>query len=301
MYAGNLLKQLRAFIHTAQLGSVSLAAERLYLSQPSISQQIRALETGFGQVLFDRHGARLRLTPAGKALLDMATPIVERMDRLPEAFQRQYGSLDSGEIRIAAGESTILHLLPPLIMRFRRQHPGIAVGLRNVTGVDGLGMIRRGEVDFAVGSMLDTPEDIDYQPIYHFKPVLIMHPDHPLAGRSTLSLADISPHGLILPPRRLTTFQMIDLVFQRHGLPYRVTMEVGGWEVIKRYVAAGMGLSITTQLCIDRRDSDRLVTRDMSAYFPSRSYGVVMRRGGYLSPASQRFVDLMSPDLFDHH
>ena len=88
MYAGNLLKQLRAFIHTAQLGSVSLAAERLYLSQPSISQQIRALETGFGQVLFDRHGARLRLTPAGKALLDMATPIVERMDRRGERLQR---------------------------------------------------------------------------------------------------------------------------------------------------------------------------------------------------------------------
>ena len=298
MYAGNLLKHLRAFIHTAQLGSVSLAAERLYLSQPSISQQLKALERGLGQTLFDRHGPKLRLTPAGKALLDLATPLVERIDRLPEVFQRQYGSLESGEIRIAAGESTMLHLLPSLIMRFRQQHPGIAVSLNNVTGIDGLGMIRRGEVDFAVGSMLDVPDDIDYQAIYQFKPVLIMSPDHPLARRAKVTLADISPHGLILPPRRLTTFQMVDLVFQRHGLPYRVTMEVAGWEVIKRYVAAGLGLSITTQLCIDPRDHDRLVSRDLSNDFPSRSYGVVMRRGGYLSPASQRFVDLMSPELF---
>lgn len=298
MYPGNLLKHLRAFIHTAQLGSVSMAGERLYLSQPSISQQIKALEQGFGQALFDRQGPKLRLTPAGKALLDLATPLVERIDRLPEVFQRQYGSLESGEIRIAAGESTMLHLLPTLIMRFRQQHPGIAVGLNNVTGIDGLAMIRRGEVDFAVGSMLEVPEDIDYQAIYHFKPVLIMSPDHPLARRASLSLADISRHGLILPPRRLTTFQMVDLVFQRHGLPYRVTLEVAGWEVIKRYVAAGLGISITTQLCIDPRDQDRLVSRDISAHFPSRSYGVVMRRGGYLSPASQRFVDLMSPELF---
>ncbi len=298
MYKGNLLKHLRAFIQTARTGSVSAAAERLYLSQPSISQQIRALEEELDRQLFERHGPRMQLTPAGKALLDMARPLVDRLDALPDDFARRYGSLDTGEIRIAAGESTIMHLLPALMMRFRHKHPGIFVHLHNVTGADGLGMIRADQVDFAVGSMLDVPKDIDYRPIYHFNPVLIMHRDHPLARKRRLALADISPHGLILPPQRLTTYQLIDMVFQRHGLPFRVTLEVGGWEVIKKYVALGMGLSIVTSICITEADRERLVVRDMSEYFPRRSYGVVMRRGAYLSPPAERFIDLMSPELF---
>ena len=298
MYKGNLLKHLRAFIQTARSGSVSAAAEKLFLSQPSVSQQIRLLEDGLGRTLFERHGPQIQLSPAGKALLEMARPLVDRLDALPDDFARRYGSLDSGEVRIAAGESTIMHLLPTLLMRFRRMHPGIFVHLHNVTGADGLGLIRGDDVDFAVGSMLEVPPDIDYRPIYHFNPALIMSPDHPLARRRRITLADISPHGLILPPSRLTTYQLIDLVFQKHGLPFRVTLEVGGWEVIKRYVSLGMGISIVTSICLTAADRERLRIRDMSDYFPPRSYGVVMRRGGYLSPQAERFVDLMSPELF---
>ncbi|OAB55528.1 LysR family transcriptional regulator [Leptolyngbya valderiana BDU 20041] len=298
VYKGNLLKHLRAFIQTARTGSVSAAADRLFLSQPSVSQQIRALEDELDRPLFERAGPRMQLTPAGKALLDMARPLVDRLDALPDDFARRYGSLESGEIRIAAGESTIMHLLPPLLMRFRHKHPGIFVHMHNVTGADGLGMIRADQVDFAVGSMLDVPSDIDYQPIYRFNPVLIMHPDHPLARKRRIVLADISPHGLILPPQRLTTYQLVDMVFQKHGLPFRVTLEVGGWEVIKKYVALGMGLSIVTSICITDADRERFVVRDMSDYFPQRSYGVVMRRGAYLSPQAERFIDLMSPELF---
>lgn len=298
MYKGNLLKHLRAFCQTARTGSVSAAADRLYVSQPSISQQIRALENELGQKLFERQGPGMSLTPAGRTLLELARPLVDRLDSLPDEFARTFGRLDSGEIRIAAGESTILHLLPALLQRFRRQHPGIFVHLHNVTGADGLGMLRSGSVDFAVGSMIDVPDDIGYRPIYSFKPVLIAHRDHPLARRREISLADISPHGLILPPRRLTTYTLIDQVFQKHNLPFRVTLEVGGWEVIKKFVSKGMGISIVTSICLSESDRDRLITRDVSRWFPKRTYGVVVRKGAYLTPQARRFIELMSPDLF---
>jgi len=298
MYKGNLLKHLRAFCQTARLGSVSAAADALYLSQPSISQQIRALEDELGQQLFERQGPRMHLTPAGRTLLDMARPLVDQLDALPDEFARAYGRLDSGEVRIAAGESTILHLLPSLVQRFRQRHPGIFVHLHNVTGADGLGMLRADQVDFAVGSMIDVPEDITYRPIYSFRPVLIASREHPLARRSDIGLADISPFGLILPPKRLTTYTLIDRVFQKHRLPFRVTMEVGGWEVIKRYVARGMGISIVTSICITEADRDQLITRDVSQWFPKRTYGVVMRKGAYLTPQARRFIELMSPELF---
>lgn len=298
MYKGNLLKHLRAFCQTARLGSVSAAADALYLSQPSVSQQVKALEDELGHALFERQGPKMHLTPAGKTLLELAGPLVDRLDALPDEFARSFGRLDSGEVRIAAGESTILHLLPSLVQRFRQRHPGIFVHLNNVTGADGMGMLRTDQVDFAVGSMIDVPDDITYRPIYSFRPVLIASRDHPLARRTNLTLADISPYGLILPPRRLTTYTLIDRVFQKHKLPFRVTMEVGGWEVIKRYVARGLGISIVTSICLTDADRDQLITRDVSRWFPKRTYGVVMRKGAYLTPQARRFIELMSPELF---
>jgi len=298
VYKGNLLKHLRAFCQTARLGSVSAAADALYLSQPSISQQIRQLEDELGQQLFERRGPRMQLTPAGRTLLELARPLVDRLDALPDEFARAFGRMDSGEVRIAAGESTILHLLPSLVQRFRQRHPGIYVQLHNVTGADGLGMLRSDRVDFAVGSMIEVPDDISERPIYSFRPVLIAARDHPLARRGKLTLADISPHGLILPPKRLTTYALIDRVFQKHRLPFRVTMEVGGWEVIKRYVARGLGVSIVTSICLTEADRDQLITHDVSQWFPKRTYGVVMRKGAYLTPQARRFIELMSPELF---
>ena len=88
-------------------------------------------------------------------------------------------------------------------------------------------------MDFAIGSMLDVPMDISYTPMYTFDPALIMPLDHELADKEDLTLEDIAPYGLILPPRRLTTWRLVDRVFQQHRVPFNVVLEVGGWEVIK--------------------------------------------------------------------
>ncbi len=289
-YKGNQLKQLRAFCAVARNGSMSVAADELFLSQPAVSLQVKALEDELDCILFDRRGPKIQLTREGRSLFEMARPLVEGLETLNSRFNREVrGELDSGEIHIAAGESTIIYIMPKLVERFRDQFPNIRVHMHNVTGRDGLAMIRDDKVDFAVGSMLDIPPDIEYQPVYSFSPALIMPEGHPLASREYLQLADISPFGLILPPRRLTTWRMVDRVFQQHKVPYRVALEVGGWEVIKRYVELGFGLSIVTSICL--RDDDPLESRDMSAYFPKRSYGLVMRRGKYLSPQADAFVN----------
>jgi DNA-binding transcriptional LysR family regulator len=290
-YKGNQLKQLRAFCAVAKSGKMIDAAEELYLSQPAISLQVRALERELDTVLFERHGPRINLTREGHELHEMARPLVESLETLNARFNRRMkGDLDSGEVVIAAGESTIIYLLPRLVQHFRERYPNIHVQLRNVTGRDGLAMIRDDEVDLAIGSMLDVPSDIDYQPIYSYEPALIMPLDHELADNDDVKIEDISPFGLILPPRRLTTWRMVDRVFQQHQVPFNVTLEVGGWEVIKRYVELDFGVSIVTGICL--RDGDKLVAKNMSAYFPKRSYGTVMRRGKYLSPQARAFLEV---------
>jgi DNA-binding transcriptional LysR family regulator len=294
-YKQNRLKQLRAFCYAAQTQSISKAAERLFLSQPSVSLQVRALEQELEITLFERKGPRISLTPEGQVLYELASPLVDGIDHLPDAFAERRGDLDTGELNIAAGESTILYILPELMARFAHQHPGIRLRLHNVTGRDGLAQLRADEVDFAVGSMLEVPDDISYEPIYDYDTVLITSRDHPLAEMSEPTLADISPHGLILPPRHLSTWGVVDLVFRQHGLDYKVTLEAGGWEVIKKYVERGLGVSIVSAICLT--DKEHLSVRPLGKYFPSRSYGVVLRRGKFLSPAAKRFIDMMGGTL----
>ncbi len=296
-YKADRLKPLRAFCQTARLGSVSRAAEALYVSQPAITLQLQALERELGIKLFERSGRRLVPTREGDTLYALARPLVEGIDGLDAAFRDQLHGLDAGELDVAAGSSTILYLLPGIVEAFRQRQPDVRLRLHNVTGASGLDLLRSDVVDLAVGSMLDVPADLSYAPVYRFEPMLITPLDHPLVHKPELTLRDLSPYGLILPPQRLTTYRMVDLVFHRNRVPYTVALEVGGWEVIKQYVAMGLGISIVTAICLTDADRTRVAARSLAAYFPSRSYGVVMRKSKQLSPQARAFVELIQPRL----
>ena len=290
-YKQNRVQQLRGFCQTAQSGSISKAAEKLYLSQPSVSLQIQALERELKTQLFERRGPKILLTPDGKALYELAAPLIAQLDSLEDTFAARRSGVETGTIDIAAGESTTLYLLPRFVQQFSRKYPGVELKLHNVTGRDGLAMVRADEVDFAVGSMLEMREDIDYLPMFSFDVVLIVGLDHPLAKRKRVTLKDVAPYPLILPPSHLTTWRVVDYAFGKAGVKYQVKMEAGGWEVIKKYVALGMGISIVTSICLT--GDEKLAVLSLSRYFSARSYGLVIRKGKFLSPAAQRFVDMM--------
>ena len=297
-YKGNRLKQLRAFCTIAKLGTLSRAAEALFLSQPSVSLQLSALEKELGARLVERRRRRVALTREGQALYELALPLVEGLDSLDQQFRALNAGPAGRELNLAAGASTIQYLLPPLVRAFREQFPEVKLQLHNVTGKDGLALLRSDQVDFAIGSMLDVPNDLSYEAVQSYDPMLITPTDHALAQLREVRLEDLSPYGLILPPQRLTTYRLVDLIFQQRKVPYRVAIEVGGWEVIKHYVALGLGISIVTGICIGEDDRHRLAVRNMSAYFPQRSYGVVVRKGKYLSSEARAFIDLVRPGLF---
>jgi LysR family cys regulon transcriptional activator len=290
-YKNNRLKQMRAFCEVVRTGSITLAAQKMFLSQPSVTLQIQAMERELGVTVFERRGPVLKLTPDGEALYALAKPLVDGIDSLEENFAAQHGKLDTGELNIGAGESTILYILPEAVRRFVAAHPRIQLKIHNETGRDGLKMLRADEIDLVVGSMLDVPDDITYQPVVTFDPVLIVPLDHPLAGKTKVTLEDISQYGLILPPRHLSTWRMVKYVFQQHNLTFSVTLEAGGWEVIKKYVELGMGISIVTDICLT--GTEKLARIPLNQYFPQRGYGLVLRKGRFLSPQARRFVEIL--------
>jgi len=280
----------------AKTGSISKAAEALFQSQPTVTLQIQALEREMNITVFERRGPNISLTPEGVVLLQVAQPLVDGIEGLEESFHAHFGRLDHGVLNIAAGESTTLYILPEYIKRFREAYPGIQVKLHNVTGRDGLAMLRADEADIAIGSMLDVPDDVIYHPSLFYSATLITPENHPLNKIKDITLKDISQYGLILPPRHLATWRMLEMVFSQQGLKLQVSLEAGGWEIIKKYVEMDMGVSIVSGLCIT--DNENLVTRSLDKFIPKRSYGVVVRRGKFLSPQSQAFIDMMDPDFF---
>lgn len=294
-YKNNRLKQLRAFYQVVRCGSISKAAEKLFLSQPSVSLQIQALEREMEVVLFERRGPHLKLTPEGEVLFQLAEPLVDGIDKLQETFSAHFGKMESGELKIGAGESTILYIMPEPVRRFVAAYPKVQLKIHNVTGRDGLKMLRSDEIDFAVGSMLEVPEDIEYKPVVNYDPMLITPLGHPLAEKAAsgeeVTLEDVSHYGLILPPSHLSTWRIVKYVFQQNNLTFTVTLEAGGWEVIKKYVELGMGISIVTDICMT--GSEKLASIPLTKYFPQRSYGLVLRRGRFMSPQARRFIEIM--------
>jgi LysR family transcriptional regulator, cys regulon transcriptional activator len=238
--------------------------------------------------LFERRGPKIELTFEGQLLYELAQPLVEGLTALDQNFEGRRNNVEQGKLAIAAGESTIHYVLPRAVQQFSSEHPRISLALNNVTGQQGLQQLRERLVDFCVGPILDTPADIEFQPVVAFDPVLITALGHPLSKLRRVTLRDISQYPLILPPRHLSTWRQVEMVFLQRRLPYEVRLEMGGWEVIKRYVELGMGISIVINVCLTGRE--RLEVIPVTRYFPKRTYGIVQLKGRALSPQARHFI-----------
>lgn len=140
-------------------------------------------------------------------------------------------------------------------------------------------------------SPAEPPEGTEFHPIVSYDPVVITCRGHALARQEKLSLAQISQYPLILPPRNLSTWPMIDSTFKAHGLPYQVAMEVGGWEAIKKYVALDLGICIIIRIGITGQENLEVISA--AEFFPGRTYCVVLRKGRILTPQAKRFIALL--------
>ena len=296
-YKQNRLKQLRAFCKAVETKSISKAGEELFLSQPTVSLQIRALERELCVQVFERRGPVINLTPDGKILYELSKPLINGIDNLAKNFNNMAGRLESGELHITAGQTACMYLLPKYIHRFKQENPGVHVKLSNNTGKEGRVLLKSDSVDFAVGTEAAESDNMIFEPLFEYEPVLITPLDHPLAGKKDVTLEDISPYGLILPPRELSTWRKVDKIFSDNDLTYQVAMEVGGWEVIKKYVEEGLGISIVTCLCLT--GDEKLYATPLSKYFPKQMYGAVIRKGKFLTPQAQGFLEILSSNSFE--
>ena len=282
------LKQFRVFCHVARLGSITRAAGRLGLGQPTVSQQVRALEAELGVRLFERSGPRIALTAAGESLYRVAMPLVEGMDGLHETFAERRERV-SGTIRIAAGEGAASFMLPRLIGRFRNRCPGVRFRIVHSDTAKMSELVRTREQDlFFSGTKLDLA-GIDRYRVSSYNLALIVPLDHPLAGRDSVELEEVARFPAIVPGAGTQGRVLGERTARQFGVEIDVAVETHGWGTIKRYVETGLGVSIVPDFCLT--EQDRLSVIPLSRHFRERGYWMYARRdGSEQSQAVGRFI-----------
>jgi DNA-binding transcriptional LysR family regulator len=266
-------------------------------SQPAVSTQIRTLEEEIGVQLFERRGPRIALSRIGQRLYHLAMPLVEGMDRLPDTFSEEYYGVFSDDLRIGAGQVSAGYLLPEYLKRFRESYPGLRIDVKTGTGQQRLDWLRSHELDLIVAAMDVPPPDVEFHPVVESELVLITPEDHPLAGRDFVTLEEIGVYAFVGHTTGHYTRQIAEVVLRLRGVAPKVAAEVNGWGVIMNYVAAGVGISVVPDLCLTGHDRIRKVR--FEGVVPRRKYGAITRRGGPLSLAASRFLDLMVAGLPD--
>lgn len=290
------LRQLRIFCETARLRSLTRAAERLGLTQPAVSLQVRELEYESQAVLLERDAAGVALTEAGERLYALAAPLVQGMDAL---FGDVRATLDAGPaqwVHIAASSTGSAFVLPGCIARFRERHPDEAVRVDTVWRFENrLGRLLDEQVDLVLSVREPYPQDtLLYHELCTYGLVLITPLDHPLAGRASVSPREARAHRSVVPAPGTVSGASVETALREFGIDVNASVEVGGWGMLKRYVEAGIGISIVPNLCVNA--ADQLSVIPLDAHVPARSYGVFALRDRHLTPAARRFLKVLVPN-----
>lgn len=267
-----MMDDLKHLLLIAERGSFTRAARVAHLTQPALSVSIQRLEQAFGARLLDRgrHGAAL--TPAGHEVASRARVALAAIEDARRAVAELAG-LEKGVVRIGAGATTATYLLPPLLARYRKQHPGVRIVLKELTRAEASDQLERGELDLAV---LTGPEGEHWRDDAF---VLVAAPGVKLAGAPFLTF-----------PRGTVTRAMLD----RHFPEAEIVMELGSIAAIKHHVAEGIGVALISLAAVERDVKQGRLSRLRHPATPIPRELVLCHRGvARLPPAAAALRELL--------
>lgn len=286
------LHQLQVFAVTARHRSFTRAAEELFLTQPTVSMQVKQLAKAIGLPLFEQVGKRLYLTPAGESLLKTCEDIFERLNQF-EMTVADLKGLKQGRLSLTV-VTTAKYFAPRLLGPFCQRYPAIDVALKVTNRERVLSRLNHNDDDLYIVSQ--PPEDADVQRHSFLDDglVVLAPPHHPLVGKPNLHIKDLSQEPFLMREQGSGTRRMVEAFFSEHQVQVPVRMELGSNEAIKQAVTAGLGLSILSHhtLALERA-LGQLAILDVQGFPLSRHWYVVYPTGKQLSVVAQAFLDYL--------
>ena len=237
------IRVLRYFTAAARLGSITAAAEYLHISQPSVSAAITRIEEDLNvQVFIRRPSQGVRLTPAGQRVFEEARQLLGQVD----AFHDTVASLSSdlsGEISVACFVNLAPMFMAGLLDSFRRVHPSIHVAFTELNHSDLIDGVMDGTYEMAIGFDLDGPQDVTVETISEHAPQFVLRPDHPLAGRDGIHMAELIDEPYVLMDLPYTNAYFLSL-FDGQDLHPDIAYRARSFEMVRCLVGAGLGYGI---------------------------------------------------------
>jgi len=272
------LRQLLSLREVVREGSFTAAARSLHMTQPAVSLHIKGLEKELGARLMERDGRGVRLTPAGEVLLQAAEVVLAATDDAVRRIQEMEAP-ERGTVLLACGDTVALRLLPPVLQAFRKLRPQAEVAIRNHGSRRILDLVLRREVDLGIVTRPPWLDPALWARTLLEEPFeLALPPDHALATEESVDLPRLEGEPAVLLAKPSETRALIDRGLRDAGAQLSVVMESGNLEVVKAYVADGLGISLLPAMGITEDDRERLALRPVPATFPQRKLALVRRK-----------------------
>ena len=272
--------------------SVSRTAEKLHVTQPAVSMQMRLLEEAVGVPLFEQAGRKIRLTDAGQEFLRHAGAAIAQFKELDDAMAGRLG-LQRGKMELAI-VSTAKYFVPMLLVKFRQRYPDIEVVLHVHNREIITNMLARNEVDLVI--MGRAPASIDCSATaFATNPLgIVSAPEHPLSRRRQAPLAILKGQEFVVREKGSGTRHSMERLFDEHGINPSIVMEMPSNETIKQAVMAGMGLSFLSLRTVRHElASGHLALLDIEGLPILRHWHVTHLRSKRLSPAASAFKSFL--------
>jgi len=286
------LRQLQVFEALARHGSITRAAEELGVTQPAVSIQLRKIEEQTGLALVERVGKKLLITEAGEELRRHAERVSRDLVDLEESLLL-YRGVRRGRLRLAV-VSTANYFLHAHLTAFKRHFPEIDVNLKVANRDSILKALESNEADLSITGQPPDDADVVARRFMDNPLVVIAPPDHPLAGRKRVKLADFASEPLVVRERGSGTRAAMERVLGERGLSYRVSCVLSTNTAVKQAVRAGLGLAvISSQTAELEMEANRLVTLNVEGFPVVRKWYVVYRKFNRLPPTALAFRNIL--------
>jgi DNA-binding transcriptional LysR family regulator len=279
---------LRCFLAVAEQRHFTRAGRELGLAQPSVSSQVRRLESELGSELFHRMKGNVTLTPAGEALLPFARRILTDVDAASSEL-RESGAQVRGRLSIGATPSLAATLVPPVLARFHSAYPAVDLVLREAGSGDLVTALEEGALDVALVILPVRHDVLETQPLLREELVLALARTHPLAKRRTISVADLRDVPLVMFREGYDLRNATEAACRAAGFAPTFAVEGGEMDGVLRLTAAGLGAAIVPSLVVEPRGPLHAVRIAQSAL--TRTIGLAHRRDRRLSRAAQELVE----------
>jgi DNA-binding transcriptional LysR family regulator len=237
-----LLAQLEGFVQIARRGSISRAAETLFITQPALTARLKSLERELGAELFVRTGRGVRLTEAGRAFL----PYAQRSLQTVAEGSHLVGELargGAGELALGAAPAVSTYVLPSILERYHRSYPNVQLAVRTGHSEEILELVLREEVELGLIRALRHPE-ISTIPRYEDGLTLVCHPEHAFAQRREIGIEEIGEERVILFDRTSSYHDLTAAFFREAGVVPRGVMELDNIDATKKMVRQGLGVAM---------------------------------------------------------